>query len=130
MNHIVIDGRLARDAEVKHYGEYTQTKMRIVWNKWNNKTKQEEPKFFSVKVWKELPLEKGQAVIVEGQLEEYTYDKDGTTNSFVYIDARKVTPIQFIKIGGQHSSAVGQSQSSSSGVSGSDSGDFEDDIPF
>lgn len=97
VNRICIEGRLARDSEVKMAGDTPLTKFRMVHNKWS-KAKGEQPNFFSVQVWKEMHIPKGTAVLIDGELEEYSYDKDGERKSFTYIKAFKVTPIQFIKL--------------------------------
>jgi len=97
MNRLIIDGRLTKDSETIQAGGSPLTKFRLVHNKWS-KSKGEQPNFFAVQVWKEMSIPKGTAVLVDGEIEEHSYDKDGEKMSFTYIKAYKVTAIQFVKL--------------------------------
>lgn len=125
MNRVIIDGRLARDSEVKETSAGPVTKLRMVHNKWS-KSKGEVANFFSVEIWKEMHIPKGTAVLVDGELDEYSYDKDGEKRSFINIKAYKITPIQFVKLG-QAPQDTGNVQTAQK-VFGSP--DQDDNIPF
>ena len=85
--------------------------MRMVHNSWS-KAKGEQANFFSVEIWKDMRIPKGTAILVDGELKEYSYDKDGEKKSFTYIKAYKVTPIQFLKMDQSQSQPAHQDQSS------------------
>lgn len=94
INVIVIEGRLVKDSIVGQTANgFPVTKMRIAHNKWNKKEQKEEPKFFSVKIYKDIPLEKGSLVLIKGELDYYEYTDDtGSKQSFTSIQAYEIIP--------------------------------------
>ena len=140
VNHVVLIGRLTRDAELK----YTNTgfavgKMSIAVNrrKKNGDTWTEEVNYFDVVLWGRTAeslnqyLTKGKQIAVEGELRQNRWEQDGQTRSKVEISA---TNIQLL--GGGRQSGGGESRQYSntaprtSTVPGPSGDDFEDDIPF
>ena len=147
INHVVLIGRLTRDAELK----YTSTgqavcKFSIAVNRRrkNGDQWEDEANFFDVVLWGRQGeslnqyLLKGKAVGVEGELRQDRWQQDGQNRSKVEIVANN---IQLLGGSGQGSSSYGGGGNSGSGNQGSsptnrgenvpaqDDG-FTDDIPF
>lgn len=126
MNSVFMDGRLTADAECKFtQGGKELTKFRIAHNEWKNGA--EVAHFYPVQVWKTMPLKKGDAVILEGRLETYEYEKDGERKQMTYIVAFRCSKVQYQKIedtGGYRSGAPASTPAPRS------TPQFEDDIPF
>lgn len=152
MNHVILIGRLTRDAELRYTSAgIAVTKFAIAVNR---RVKQgeswvDEANFFDVVVWGRAGesinqyLVKGKQVAVEGELHQNRWEQDGQSRSKVEINASNVQLLS----GGQH---TGQPPESAAGsyiarpqpvtegpvedadVSGADDvpPDFPDDIPF
>lgn len=121
MNKLFIDGRLTRDAEVKtaKTGK-PYTKFSIAHNEWAPNDN-EKVFFLNVTCFKEMALEKGTAVIIEGRLDISTWESDGEKKSSTGIIADRVQAVQFLSLkkGGYQKAEAPKSE------------EFKgDDIPF
>ena len=109
VNHLEIQGRLTRDAELKYTNDGTAlTSFSIAtefsWKKgaeWEKKVS-----YFDVTAWGNLAaiagqLIKGTPVLVIGRLEQQRWEKDGKTNSKVVIVAEKIFELKFPKKQGE-----------------------------
>lgn len=143
-NHVVLIGRLTRDAELR----YTNSNLAVckfgIAN--NQRRKKEnawvdEAHFFDVTVWGKTAeslhkyLVKGKQVAVEGQLRQSRWEKDGQTRSKVEINANNIQLLGGGSGGGgqapQGQSGGGPSEAPYEQPSEPAGGEsFEDDIPF
>ena len=130
INHVVIVGRLTRDAETRYTTGGTCTaKVSIATNRSvkKNDAWQDEASFFDVTLWGKMAeglskyLTKGQQIAVDGELRQERWEKDGQKNSKVVIVANSVQ-----LLGGKREGVP----ASAPNVPQSDEQPFEDDIPF
>ena len=147
INHVVLIGRLTRDAEIKYTaGGQAVCKFSIAVNrrKKNGDQWEDEANFFDIVLWGKQGeslqsyLTKGKMVGVDGELRQDRWQQDGQNRSKVEIIANY---LQLLGGGGQssgerqnnhqgHSSeGASYSQTKESSSSGSSDG-FTDDIPF
>ena len=136
-NHVVLIGRLTRDAELK----YTATgkpvsKFSIVVNdskksgdNWENRAN-----FFDISLWGPIGeslsqyLKKGKQIAITGKLEQERWEQDGYNRSKVTVIANTVQ-----LLGGTSDNAEGRGTNNNSKGAPPPAGhvdDFEDDIPF
>ena len=152
VNHVILIGRLTRDAELKYTsGGQPVCKFDIAVNRKKKSGDQyvDEASFFTVVLWGKAGeslnqyLTKGKQVAVEGELRQDRWEQDGQARSKVEIQANNV---QLLGGGqgdksGQGSTQSGQDKESHQesrpyaprAESGSATGDgdgFADDIPF
>ena len=140
INHVVLVGRLTRDAELRYTGGGTAVaNLSLAINTRRRKDDQwvDEAHFFDAVVWGKTAeslspyLTKGKQIGLEGELRQNRWEQEGQRRSKVEIFARN---IQLIGNRGGDSSTTGLSPSDTSAEqSGSPQGqpsDFEDDIPF
>ena len=139
INHVVLVGRLTRNAELKYTTSGgAVSKFGIAINQRRKKDDQwvDEAHFFDVVVWGKTAealnqyLVKGKQVGVEGSLRQDRWEKDGQARSKV-----KITASNLMLLGGRpQSQAPGAGSAPSGGqepVEGGPPADtFEDDIPF
>jgi single-strand DNA-binding protein len=138
VNHVVLIGRLTRDAELK----YTNTgmaicKISLAVNRRRKVDEQwtEEASFFDATIWGKMGeaiakyLVKGKQIGIEGELRQSKWEQDGQARSKVEIVANNVQLLGS-KSGDRPDIPRGDSEPSgnSSGEGKKDS--FEDDIPF
>ncbi len=149
VNHVVLIGRLTRDAELKYTaGGQAVCKFSIAVNrrKKNGDQWEDEANFFDIVLWGKQGeslqsyLVKGKMIGVDGELRQDRWQQDGQNRSKVEIIANY---IQLLGGGGGGGSGGGdrqnynnppsnnsqESQSYASSSSGKDDG-FTDDIPF
>jgi single-strand DNA-binding protein len=143
VNHVVLIGRLTRDAELKHTaGGQAVCKFSIAVNrrKKNGDQWEDEANFFDIVLWGKQGeslqsyLVKGKMVGVDGELRQDRWQQDGQNRSKVEIIANYV---QLLGGGGSssgdrqnnHNSSNHNSSESQSYSSPKDDG-FTDDIPF
>jgi single-strand DNA-binding protein len=146
VNHVVLIGRLTRDAELKYItGGQAVCNFSIAVNrsKKNGDQWEDEANFFDIVIWGKQGealnqyLKKGKMVAVDGELRQDRWQQDGQNRSKVVIIT---SYIQLLGGGGSgggdrqnnnNSSSGGNSQESQSYSSspGKDDG-FTDDIPF
>jgi len=94
MNKLFIDGRLTRDAEVKTSAAGKPfTKFSIAHNEWSPNDK-EKVMFVNVTYFKDYPIEKGTAVIIEGRIDISKWGDEGKTYTSILAD--RVQAVQFI----------------------------------
>lgn len=99
-NTVFLAGNLTADPELRYTPSGTAVcNVRVANNqKWNNAAgeKQEKTIFIRVTVWEKQAewcgerLRKGDAVLIEGELEQDTWEKDGQKHSTIQIRARRV----------------------------------------
>jgi len=96
-NHVVICGRLTRDAELKFIPSGTAVaKASIAVNRYAGQNKDEEVSFFDVTIWGKQAeglnqyLTKGKQVVISGELKQERWEKDGQARSRVEIVARQI----------------------------------------
>ena len=141
LNHVVLIGRLTRDAELKYTaGGQAVCKFSIAVNrrKKNGDQWEDEANFFDIVLWGkqgeslQTYLVKGKMIGVDGELRQDRWQQDGQNRSKVEIIANYIQ-----LLGGGASSGVGERgayerndrQSNNTSVPSKDDG-FTDDIPF
>jgi single-strand DNA-binding protein len=146
INHVVLVGRLTRNAELKYTNSGSAVcKFAVAVNQRRKKDDQwvDEANFFDVVYWGKAAeavnqyLVKGKQVGIEGQLRQDRWEQEGQSRSKVEIVASNV-----MLLGGGSGSGGGGSRPSGAapaegkGSAGSPEGgappsdDFQDDIPF
>lgn len=138
INHVVLVGRLTRDAELKYTGTGSAvSKFGLAINRRRKQGDQwvDEANFFDIVVWGKTAeaitkyLTKGKQVAVDGELRQSRWEQDGQSRSRVEVHANN---IQLLGSGG--AGGGGRSGGQASGgfeEAPQESGpDFEDDIPF
>jgi single-strand DNA-binding protein len=151
INHVVLVGRLTRDAELKYTSNGTAVcKFGLAVNRNRKQGDQfvEEASFFDIVVWGrqgeaiEKYLAKGKQIAVQGELRQNRWEQDGQTRSKVEIHAFNVQLLGGPGGGSGGSGGSGRAQfgagetggnSGRSGGYGQNGGgpeEFEDDIPF
>jgi len=143
LNHVVLIGRLTRDAELKYTaGGQAVCKFSVAVNrkKKNGDSWEDEANFFDIVVWGRQGeslhpyLVKGKMVGVDGELRQDRWQQDGQNRSKVEIIANN---LQLLGGGGpqgerknfQNSNSAGMSNEAPSYNSSKDD-NFADDIPF
>jgi single-strand DNA-binding protein len=140
INHVVLVGRLTRDAELKFTNAgLAISKFSLALNRRAKKgdTWQEETDFFDA-VWMGKGAEavsqyllKGKQVGIQGELRQNRWEQEGQKRSRVEIF---VTSLQLLGGGrGQVASAeppTGETPQAAPGGPGTSADDFNDDIPF
>ncbi len=145
LNHIVLIGRLTKDAELRYTSSnLALCKLRLASNQRRKKENAwvDEPLYIDVTLWGKSAeavhkyLLKGKQVAVEGQLREDRWEKDGQARSRMEINANNIQLLGGGGAGGggqapQGPSAGGPSEAAfeqPAEPAGAES--FEDDIPF
>jgi len=127
VNHVILIGRLTRDAELKYTsGGMAVCKFAIAVNKRRKQGEQwvEEANFFDIVLWGRSGeslnqyLIKGKQIAVEGELHQNRWEQDGQARSKIEIMANNVQLLGG-NSGGQGSGSGGFSGSSAPGVSSS-----------
>jgi single-strand DNA-binding protein len=144
INHVVLVGRLTRDAELKSIASgQAVCKFSIAVNrsKKNGEQWEDEPNFFDVVLWGRRGealhqyLNKGKLVGVDGELRQDRWQQDGQNRSKVEIVANNIQllggggPGGGSSGGGNNSHAQQQGQNWQSQGAPAEDG-FADDIPF
>lgn len=87
VNHMILQGRLVADPEISTKGDLKYCRFRVAWSK---TYKEKETKLFLSCVAFRHTAEfigkyfrKGQQIVIEGQLETDTWEKDGEKRSSV-----------------------------------------------
>lgn len=142
INHVVLVGRLTRDAELKYTNSgYAVSKVSIAVNQRRKVNDQwtDEVSFFDVVIWGKTAeslntyLLKGKQIGVEGKLRQNRWEQEGKQRSKVEIVASNIQ-----LLGGNRNNASQVSAVSSSGDFPETSNttekhfpdNFDDDIPF
>lgn len=156
LNHVVLVGRLTRDAELKYTsGGMAVCKFALAVNKRRKQGEQwvEEANFFDIVLWGRAGetlnqyLVKGKQVAVEGELHQNRWEQDGQARSKVEIVASNVQLLG--SASGQNSANTDYSQNTMNtsnqnsyqrkseqysaptpDIEPSNIPDFNDDIPF
>ncbi|MCL2276384.1 MAG: single-stranded DNA-binding protein [Treponema sp.] len=146
LNHVVLIGRLTRDAEIKYTsGGQAVCKFSIAVNRRKKSGDQweDEANFFDIVLWGkqgeslQTYLVKGKMIGVDGELRQDRWQQDGQNRSKIEIIANYV---QLLGGGGSqgggdrqsynNSSSQANSSSDSRGYSSPKDDGFTDDIPF
>jgi len=148
VNHVILLGRLTRDAELKYTsGGQAVCKFSIAVNRRKKSGDQweDEANFFDIVIWGKQGetlnqyLKKGKMVAVDGELRQDRWQQDGQNRSKVEIVA---SFLQLLGGGGQGNyqdrqgsqqpsyESSQESSTESSAESRQNSSDFADDIPF
>ncbi len=131
INHVVIVGRLTRDAELKYINTGTAvSKFSIAINKRKKVNEQwvEEAHFFNIVLWGKVAealdpyLKKGKQVGIDGELRQNRWEQDGQSRSRVEIVANNIQ-----LLGGKTDSSGGSGDFNQNTAEYSE---FKDDIPF
>ncbi|MDR2553420.1 MAG: single-stranded DNA-binding protein [Treponema sp.] len=153
LNHVVLIGRLTRDAELKYTaGGQAVCKFSIAVNRRRKSGDQwvDEPNFFDIVLWGRQGeslnqyLVKGKLVGVDGELRQDRWEQDGQNRSRVEIVAANIQLLGGTPGGGGNGSSYsgGSSSGASGGAPRSDAvspggngayggnDGFTDDIPF
>lgn len=143
VNHVILIGRLTRDAEIKYTsGGMAVCRFAIAVNKRRKDGDQwiEEANFFDIVLWGRAGesinqyLVKGKQVAVEGELHQNRWEQGGQSRSKVEINANNVQLLG----GGQDTTGTASRSAPPRDTTPRDSrppadvppGDFPDDIPF
>ena len=145
LNHVVLIGRLTRDAELKYTASgQAVCKFSIAVNRRKKVGEQweDEPNFFDIVLWGRQGeslhpyLMKGKMVGVDGELRQDRWQQDGQNRSKVEIVASFLQLLGGGSAGGgqqdrqnQGSAAPAPSEGASYSAASKDDG-FADDIPF
>ena len=140
INHVVLVGRLTRDAELKVLpGGQAVCKFSVAVNRRCKKGEQweDEANYFDVVLWGRQGeslnqyLLKGKSVGVEGELRQDRWQQDGQNRSKVEIVASNIQLLGGGSGGGGNSGGQGAWQSKNSDNKSPPSDDhFADDVPF
>jgi single-strand DNA-binding protein len=150
INHVVLVGRLTRDAELKYTaGGQAVCKFSLAVNRRRKNGEQwvDEPSFFDIVLWGRQGeslnqyLVKGKLIGVDGELRQDRWEQEGQNRSKVEIIANNVqllggNPGGASSYGGGGGSSYGsgvsrqESAPAASGVPPSGGDGFTDDIPF
>jgi len=142
INHVVLVGRLTRNAELKYTNSGAAvSKFSIAINQRRKKDEQwvDEAHFFDIVLWGKSAeslnqyLVKGKQIGIEGQLRQDRWEQEGQARSRVEIFA---TNVMLLGSGGTGRQGAPPAQEAKGG--GADfpeggapaAGNFEDDIPF
>jgi single-strand DNA-binding protein len=143
INHVVLVGRLTRNAELKYTNSGAAvSKFSVAINQRRKKDDQwvDEAHFFDIVLWGKSAesinqyLVKGKQVGIEGQLRQNRWEQDGQARSKVEIFATNVMLLGSGGGGSRQGAAApaegrgGDADVPDSGPAAPDS--FEDDIPF
>ena len=97
INSVVLCGRVTRDAEVKYTsGGMAVSEISIAVNRYAGKDKGEEVSFFEVNIWGKTAealvqyLTKGRQIVVQGELRQERWEKDGQKQSKVRVNANNI----------------------------------------
>ena len=143
VNHVVLIGRLTRDAELKYTaGGQAVCKFSVAVNRRRKQGDQwiDEPNFFDIVVWGRQGetlnqyLVKGKQVGVDGELRQDRWEQDGQNRSRVEIVANNLQLLGSSAGGGftggaNSGNGGGGRQDSSPAIEHGGDG-FTDDIPF
>jgi len=147
INHVVLVGRLTRDAELKSIASgQAVCKFSIAVNrsKKNGEQWEDEPNFFDVVLWGRRGealhqyLNKGKLVGIDGELRQDRWQQDGQNRSKVEIVANNIQLLGGGPGGGGSSGGSsfggsgggGNSPAQQQGQGGQAEDGFADDIPF
>ena len=142
VNHVVLIGRLTRDAELKYTNTgFAVSKLSIAVNRWKKSDAggTEEVSYFDIDLWGKTAetlnqyLVKGKQIAVQGELRQNRWEQDdGQKRSRVVISANNIQLLG----GGGGGGGKGPSQAGEGMPAGntepsySSEDKFEDDIPF
>lgn len=94
INKTVLQGRLTADIELVDRGGFNMTEFTVAWSE---KIKEQEKQcFLRCKAWRNTAeflskyFKKGQELVVEGQLETDSWEKDGQKQSRTLLNVDKV----------------------------------------
>lgn len=97
INSVVLCGRVTRDAQVKYTsGGMAVSEISVAVNRYAGKDKGEEVSFFEVNLWGKTAealvqyLTKGRQIVVQGELRQERWEKDGQKQSKVRINATNI----------------------------------------
>jgi len=97
INSVVLCGRVTRDAEVKYTsGGMAVSEISIAVNRYSGKDKGEEVSFFEVNLWGKTAetlvqyLTKGRQIVVQGELRQERWEKDGQKRSKVTVNVNQL----------------------------------------
>ncbi len=140
VNHVVLIGRLTRDAELKYTNTgFAVSKLGIAVNrrKKSDAGWTEEVSYFDVVLWGKTAealnqyLVKGKQIAVEGELRQNRWEQDGQNRSKVEISANNIQLLGGGSGGGRGpSQAGGGIPAGNTEPSFTSEDNFEDDIPF
>ena len=125
-NKVLLVGNLTKDPDFKYVldGVPVSNYMLAVNRPYKNAEGTRDADFFRIVCWKKLAefsqryLKKGDRVLLEGELQSHSYNKEGKTHFMTEINARK---IQFMNYGKKNEDETNESF---------DTGDLKEDIPF
>ncbi|MBO4509631.1 MAG: single-stranded DNA-binding protein [Spirochaetaceae bacterium] len=118
LNHVVLIGRLTHDVELKYLpngSPVANLSIAVNRNKKEGDQWVEQTSFFNVQLWGNSAenlkqyLVKGKMIAVDGELRQDRWEKDGQTQSKVYIYSRNIQLLGG-KDGGSGNGAGGYSQ--------------------
>jgi len=102
-NTIGIMGRLTTDAEFKHFDQgkgFDIAEFSIAVNHYKGKDKEDETSFINVKSYNHSArfvsqyCSKGDQILIDGEIKQDRWEKDGKAQSKVYINAKNIILIK------------------------------------
>ncbi len=139
INAVVVGGRLVRDAELKYTGgglAICTFSIAVNRRRKNGEEWIEEASFFDSVMFGrygealQKSLIKGKSVVVQGELRQNRWERDGKTRSSVEIIVEQVQLSSSGDSSGRPSNASGESTNRSFDQSVDSDDSFNDDIPF
>lgn len=136
VNHVILIGRLTRDAELKYTASgQAICKFSIAVNRRRKSGDQwvEEANFFDSVLWGKTAealnqyLVKGKQVAVEGELRQERWESEGRTHSRIEVNANNV---QLLGGGQDRQQSIASQSSQSASPSSNSEGGFDDDLSF
>lgn len=117
INSVVLCGRVTKDAELKYTsGGTAVSEISIAVNRYAGKDKGEEVSFFEVNLWGKTAealvqyLTKGRQIVVQGELRQERWEKDGQKQSKVTVNAQFIQLLSSPDGGnGRHDGEAGSS---------------------
>ena len=94
INKVILQGRLTAKPEIKEVGGFNMTEFSVAWNEKRNE--RENKCFLRCKAWRSSAdflnkyFDKGQEIVIEGQLITEEWEKDGQKQSRTICNVEKV----------------------------------------
>lgn len=94
INKVILQGRLVAKPELKDVGGFVMTEVTVAWNEKRNE--RENKCFLRCKAWRTTAefmnkyFDKGQEIVIEGQLHTEEWEKDGQKQSRTVCNVEKV----------------------------------------
>lgn len=133
VNVIVVKGNVTRDGELKRTPSGTAVlEFGLANNRFAGRDNPTRVNFFDVAIWGgraealERYVRKGAGMIIEGEMEQHRWERDGAKRTRWVLKARDVN----FAGGGDRSEAQPEARRGAAGATGTTESVIEDDVPF